>query len=72
MEPGGKVVRIEPHLGDLEWAEGGFPAPHGVITVKHKRLLNGKIESHVQARFGVKIIKRCPDRVNYVVVLMHY
>jgi alpha-L-rhamnosidase len=57
VAPGGKVVRIEPHLGDLEWVEGSFPTPQGVITVRHERLSNGKIKSHVQAPPGVKIVK---------------
>lgn len=26
-----KVVRVEPHLGDLEWVEGTVPTPYGVI-----------------------------------------
>ncbi len=29
IEPGCKVVKIEPHLGDLQWAEGTFPTPTG-------------------------------------------
>lgn len=42
VEPGCRVVRITPHLGDLEWVEGTFPTPHGVITIRHEKALTGK------------------------------
>lgn len=32
LEPGCKVVKIEPHLCDLDWAEGTFPTPYGIIS----------------------------------------
>ncbi len=32
--PGFGAVRIDPHLGDLAWAEGCIPTPHGPITVR--------------------------------------
>lgn len=32
--PGYSKVRIDPHLGDLAWAEGSIPSPHGPITVR--------------------------------------
>jgi len=56
VEPGCKTLRIEPHLGDLEWVEGTFPTPMGVLTVKHTRLKNGKIKTEVNAPDGVTII----------------
>lgn len=56
-EPGCKIIKIEPHLGDLKWAEGTFPTPYGILTVKHKKDSNGKIVSHIDAPEGVKIIK---------------
>ena len=37
VEPGCRVVRITPHLGDLEWVEGTFPTPYGVITIRHEK-----------------------------------
>lgn len=57
LEPGFKKIKIEPHLGDLEWAEGTFPTPYGIIEVKHKRLENGKIHSDVTLPEGVEWIK---------------
>lgn len=32
-EPGYSVVRIAPRLGDLSWARGAVPSPHGLISV---------------------------------------
>lgn len=56
VEAGCKTLKIEPHLGNLEWVEGSFPTPLGVVKVKHTRLKNGKIESKVDAPKGIKII----------------
>lgn len=57
LEPGCKKVRITPHLGDLEWAEGGFPTPYGVIEIKHTRNADGTISSKIKAPKGVKVVK---------------
>ena len=56
VEPGFKKVRIEPHLGDLEWAEGTFPTPYGVISVSHRKDASGKVVSSVKLPKGVKRI----------------
>ncbi|WP_457268667.1 alpha-L-rhamnosidase-related protein [Pedobacter sp. UYEF25] len=57
MAPGCKVLKIEPHLGDLNFVEGAFPTPFGVVKIKHTKLANGKIESKIEAPKGVRIIK---------------
>lgn len=57
VEAGCKTLKIEPHLGNLEWVEGSFPTPMGVVKVKHTKLANGKIESKVEAPDGIKIIE---------------
>ena len=57
LEPGCKKVRIEPHLGNLEWVEGSFPTPHGVIRIKHEKGADGKIRSDIKAPEGVEIVK---------------
>lgn len=56
MEPGCRVVKIEPHLGDLQWAEGSFPTPQGIITVRHEKKTDGRIRTTVKAPKGVKVI----------------
>lgn len=55
-EAGCKTLKVEPHLGNLEWAEGSFPTPLGVVKVKHTKLANGEIETEVDAPEGITII----------------
>jgi alpha-L-rhamnosidase len=57
MEPGCKVLKIEPHLGDLLWVEGSFPTPFGVVKIRHDKMANGQIKSKIEAPKGVKVIK---------------
>lgn len=57
LEPGCRVIKIEPNLGDLKWAEGTFPTPYGIVKVKHTKDKNGKITTQVNAPKGVKIRK---------------
>jgi hypothetical protein len=57
VEPGCKVLKIIPHLGDLEWVEGSFPTPYGVVQIKHIKQSDGKIKTTVNAPKGVKILK---------------
>ena len=57
VEPGCSTLQVKPHLGDLEWVEGTFPTPHGVVRVRHERLPNGEISSQIDAPKEVKIIR---------------
>lgn len=57
VEPGCRVVKIEPNLGDLGWAEGSFPTPYGVIKVRHERLSDGSVRSKIDAPKRIKILK---------------
>ena len=57
LEPGCRKVRITPHLGDLEWAEGTFPTPYGVIEIKHTRNADGKVTSKIKVPKGVKVVR---------------
>ena len=57
VETGGKVVRITPHLGNLQWAKGSFPTPYGDIQISHTRQADGSVKSKIDAPRGVKIIK---------------
>lgn len=56
LEPGSIAIRISPNLGDLEFAEGTFPTPYGVVTVRHKKQQDGSISSEVDAPDEVKIV----------------
>lgn len=60
IEPVGvgfKQVRIEPHLGDLQWAEGTFPTPYGVISVRHEKKVDGTVVSDIKLPKGIKQVK---------------
>ncbi|HZH72411.1 MAG TPA: alpha-L-rhamnosidase C-terminal domain-containing protein [Mariniphaga sp.] len=56
LEPGGKKIKLEPHLGDLEWVEGTFPTAYGVLEVRHERRENGNIKTTYKAPKGVKVV----------------
>jgi hypothetical protein len=56
VEPGCKVIRIQPNLGDLQWVEGTFPTPYGVITIRHEKQSDGKIKSSINAPDEIKLI----------------
>ncbi len=55
IEPGCKTLKIEPHLGDLNWVEGTYPTPKGIVYIKHVKEKDGKIKSTVKAPKGIKI-----------------
>ncbi|WP_029906781.1 alpha-L-rhamnosidase C-terminal domain-containing protein [Prevotella sp. 10(H)] len=57
LDAGCKKVRISPNLGDLEWVEGSFPTPQGVIQIKHTKQADGKIKSEIKAPDGVIVQK---------------
>ena len=57
LEPGCKKVRVRPDLGDLEFAEGTYPTPYGVIRVRHEKDGAGKIISTIDAPAEVEIIQ---------------
>lgn len=57
VAPGCKVIKVSPHLGDLQFAEGTFPTPYGIVTVKHTRFANGKVQSDIKAPAQVKVIR---------------
>jgi hypothetical protein len=55
LEPGFKRVRIAPRLGKLQWVEGSYPTPLGVIKIRHERQGDGSVKSRIQAPKGVKV-----------------
>jgi hypothetical protein len=50
-------LSIKPHLGDLEWVEGTFPTPYGVVRISHKKEADGTIKTDVKAPEEVRIIR---------------
>jgi len=57
VEPGCKVVRINPQLGNLTWVEGSFPTPYGKIEMRHEKQPDGTIKSTINAPKQVNIVK---------------
>ena len=55
-EPGCKVIRLEPHLGDLQWVKGTFPTPFGVLTIDHQKMADGSVKTTFDAPNGIKIL----------------
>ncbi len=56
MDVGSRTVRVKPFLGDLDWAEGALPTPHGPVRVRHEKKPDGTIDTKIDAPAGVKII----------------
>ncbi|MBP1990185.1 alpha-L-rhamnosidase-related protein [Paenibacillus eucommiae] len=56
VEAGCKVMRVEPNLGDLAWAEGEYPTPLGVIHVRHSKAEDGSVHSEIKAPSGITVI----------------
>lgn len=56
LEPGCEKILIDPHLGDLEWAEGTFPTPYGVIKVSHIKTTEGNIKTKVDSPKEIEIV----------------
>lgn len=55
LEPGCRVLRIVPHLADLEWVEGTFPTPKGIVKIRHEKQPDGSISSKIDAPEGIVI-----------------
>lgn len=55
LEPGCRVLRIVPHLADLEWVEGTFPTPKGIVKIRHEKQPDGSISSKIDAPEGILI-----------------
>ncbi|MBO5059929.1 MAG: alpha-L-rhamnosidase [Clostridia bacterium] len=55
LEPGCRMVRINPNLGDLKWVKGTYPTLYGNITIEHKKV-NGKVDTKVMAPEEIEIV----------------
>lgn len=55
LEPGCRVLRIVPHLADLEWVEGTFPTSKGIVKIRHEKQPDGSISSKIDAPEGIVI-----------------
>lgn len=57
VEPGCKTIRIQPNLGDLQWVEGTYPTPMGVVKIRHEKQGDGTVKSIIDAPKGVKVLR---------------
>jgi len=57
IEPGCTKIRIEPHLGDLQWVKGSFPTPFGMVKIEHKKMANGTVNTTYKVPIGVTVVK---------------
>ena len=57
LEAGCRKIKITPHLGSLQWVEGTFPTPYGIISVKHRKGENGKIISDIKAPDEIIVVQ---------------
>jgi alpha-L-rhamnosidase len=57
VEPGCKTVRIQPRLGDLQWARGKYPTPFGVISVSHTKRPDGSIVTVIEKPDEVTVLQ---------------
>ena len=56
LEPGCRVLKIEPHLENLEWVKGRFPTPLGDVDIYHRKE-GDRVITKIQAPKGIKVIK---------------
>lgn len=52
-EPGMSKLHCQPHLGDLDWARGTLPTPHGLVTVEHRKQSDGTVQTKLILPEGV-------------------
>ena len=57
LAPGCKVIRIAPNLGDLQWVEGTYPTPLGIIYIRHERQDDGHIKSSIDVPEGIEVLR---------------
>ncbi len=55
LAPGCKKIAVKPDLGDLDWAEGSYPTPQGVVHVRAEKA-NGETVVTVDAPQGVEVV----------------
>ena len=56
LEPGCAKVAVKPNLGGLDWAEGTYPTPKGLIRVRCEQTESG-VKTTVSAPDGVEIVR---------------
>ena len=55
---GWEEIEVVPHPGNLQWAEGTIPTPHGDIKVSWKKV-SGKLKLSVKVPDGIRMANQC-------------
>ena len=56
LEPGMKKILIKPYLGNLDYANGTYPTPYGVLKVSNRKDSTGKTVTTYQSPEEIEII----------------
>ena len=64
-EPGFRAFHFRPRLGDLDWAEGALPTPHGDIRVRLERRPGQKPLARLHAPAGLEVRISAADRAEW-------
>ena len=56
LEPGCAKVAVKPELGGLDWAEGTYPTPKGVIRVRCEKT-EGGVKTVIDAPEGIEVVE---------------
>ncbi|MCL2528705.1 MAG: alpha-L-rhamnosidase [Defluviitaleaceae bacterium] len=56
LEPGCRKISVKPYLGGLDWAEGAFPTPYGVVTLRHEKGLGDRAVTTVNGPGEVTVV----------------
>ncbi len=60
IDKGCKKIRIDPHLGNLDFASGSIATPFGKLCVEHRKDMNGKVITSFEApeEINVQILEK--------------
>jgi len=56
IEPGCKVIKLSPHLGDLQWVKGTFPTPYGILIIEHQKESDGSVRTTYEKPEEIEVI----------------
>lgn len=56
VEGDARAYRVRPNLCDLDFVEGKYPTPYGVISLRASRLADGSVKTEILSTGGVRII----------------
>jgi hypothetical protein len=57
IEPASRKIKIEPHLGDLNYVRGTYPTPYGNVEVFAAKQTDDSVKLEVKAPAEIEIVK---------------